>query len=71
MINSALEYELGVLKPYALPLLSSVTKENGEAYANARRLLAFLEFIYPIPSELVPPNSILREFIGGSVYGAI
>ncbi len=71
MINSALEYELGVLKPYAVPLLSSVKKEEGEAYANARRLLAFLSFIYPIPAELVPSDSLLREFIGGSVYGAI
>ena len=71
MINSALEYELGVLRPYAIPLLRSVGKENKEAYATAERLLDFLEFIFPIPSEYVPEDSLLREFIGGSVYGAI
>lgn len=71
MINSALEYELGVLRPYAIPLLRSVEKENKEAYATAERLLDFLEFIFPIPSEYVPEDSLLREFIGGSVYGAI
>ena len=71
MINSALEYELGVLRPYAIPLLRSVGKKNKEAYATAERLLDFLEFIFPIPSEYVPEDSLLREFIGGSVYGAI
>ena len=71
MINSALEYELGVLRPYALPLLHSVKKDAGDAYATAQRLIDFLDMISPIPSELVPPDSLLREFIGGSVYGAI
>ncbi len=71
MVNSALEYEMGVLKPYAEPLLRSVPKEAGEAYTTARRLLDFLEFICPIPSTLVPPDSLIREFIGGSVYSAI
>ena len=71
MINSALEYEMGVIKPYAVPLLKSVAKESGDSYTTARRLLDFLEFVYPIPSDLVPPDSLLREFIGGSVYGAI
>lgn len=71
MINSALEYELGVIKPYAVPLLRSVKKECGDAYATAQRLLDFLDLIAPIPSEFVPADSLLREFIGGSVYGAI
>ncbi len=71
MINSALEYEPGVIKTYAVPLLRSVTKDTGDAYTTARRLLDFLDFVYPIPSEYVPSDSLLREFIGGSVYGAI
>ncbi len=70
MINSALEYELAVLAPLAIPLLRSVKKETKEAYTLARRLLDFLELIYPAPKDDVPPDSILREFIGGSIYGA-
>lgn len=68
MINSALEYEIGVLSTYATPLLRSVKKEDGSAYTTARRLLSFLKLVYPIPSESVPNDSLLREFIGGSVY---
>ena len=70
MINSALEYELGVLKTYAVPLLKSVPKEKGDSYATARRLLDFLDYVYPISSEAVPADSLLRDFIGGSVYSA-
>lgn len=70
MINSSLEYELGVLAPYAIPLLRSVSEKDGECYATARRLLSFLELVYPIPSEDVPSDSLLREFIGGSIYNA-
>lgn len=68
MINSALEYELGVLSTYVMPLLRSVSPEEGEAYTVSRRLMAFMELVYPIPSEMVPSDSILREFIGGSTY---
>ncbi len=68
MINSALEYELGVLYSYAMPLLRSVRLEEGSAYTTARRLMAFLELVNPISPELVPPESVLREFIGGSAY---
>ena len=71
MINSSLEYEMAVLAPLAIPLLRSVKMENGSAYTLARRLLSFLDLIYPAPSEPVPPDSILREFIGGSIYGAL
>ena len=71
MINSALEYELPVIATYAIPLLKSVKKEDGEPYAVARRLLEFLSIVYPLPSDIVPPDSTLREFIGGSIYGAI
>lgn len=68
MINSALEYELPVLKPYAEPLLKTVKPEAYEAYPTARRLLTFLENVYPIPANLVPTDSLLREFIGGSEF---
>jgi len=68
MINSALEYELAVLKLYAEPLLKTVKPEAFEAYPTARRLLRFLENVYPIPAGLVPSDSLLREFIGGSEF---
>jgi uridine kinase len=68
MINSALEYELPVLKPYVEPLLKTVKPEAREAYPTARRLLSFLENVYPIPADLVPSDSLLREFIGGSEF---
>jgi uridine kinase len=71
MINSALEYELAVLKPYAEPLLKTVKSEASLAYPTARRLLEFLENVYPIPANLVPPESLLREFVGGSEFHAI
>ncbi len=71
MINSALSYELAALVPYTVPLLRSVRKESGEPYIVARRLLAFLDLILPMPDDMIPPDSILREFIGGSIYGAI
>ena len=68
MINSALEYELGVLYSSAMPLLRSVRLEDGMAYTTARRLMAFLELVNPISPELVPSDSVLREFIGGSAF---
>ena len=68
MINSALDYELAVLKPYAEPLLRTVKPVAYEAYPVARRLLKFLENVYPIPSKLVPSDSLLREFIGDSEF---
>lgn len=68
MFNSALDYELGVLSPFVTPLLHDVSPSSGETYAQAQRLLKFLENIYPIPSYLVPSDSILREFIGDSDY---
>ena len=70
MINSALDYELAVLAPKAIPLLRMVRKSDKEAYPSARRLLSFLSFLSPVDSTLVPSDSILREFIGGSIYKA-
>ena len=65
--NSALSYELAVLKVYAEPLLHSV-KPNMPEYAEAVRLLSFLENFAPIPPQYVPGQSILREFIGESEF---
>ncbi|MDR2633110.1 MAG: nucleoside kinase [Treponema sp.] len=65
--NSALSYELSVLKFYAEPLLHSVKPSNPE-YAEASRLLSFLKNFAPIPPQYVPGQSILREFIGESEF---
>jgi uridine kinase len=65
MFNSALVYELSALKPYAEPLLLQV-EAGRPGYVEAKRLLAFLQWFMPMPSDQVPSNSILREFIGGS-----
>lgn len=66
MFNSALVYELAVLRPLAEPLLLQI--EPGNPYYNeARRLLAILSWVKEIPADLVPDNSLLREFIGGSI----
>lgn len=66
MFNSALVYELAILKQYAEPLLFSVPQES-EAFIEAKRLLKFLDYFLGVSSEIVPTNSILKEFIGGSV----
>ena len=66
MFNSALVYELAVLKPFAEPLLLQV-KPGTRAYVEAKRLLAFLEWFQPLETDLVPDNSILLEFVGGSI----
>lgn len=66
MFNSALVYELAVLKPFVEPLLLQI-EPNGLAYVEARRLLAFLQWVLPFEADLVPDNSLLREFIGGSI----
>ena len=65
MFNSALVYELAVLKPLAEPLLRQVAYTAPE-YIEARRLLAFLEWFLPLDVNLVPANSIVREFLGSS-----
>ncbi len=65
--NSALDYELGVLKVYAEPLLRTV-KPSCVEYSEARRLQSFLDNFAPIPSASVPGDSLLREFIGDSEF---
>lgn len=67
MFNSALIYELAVLKKYAEPLLANVDSQEPE-YAEAQRLLHFLSYFRSIPDRMVPANSILREFIGESCF---
>ncbi|MDR3284590.1 MAG: nucleoside kinase [Treponema sp.] len=67
ILNTALDYELAVLKVYADPLLKCVTPFEPE-YAEASRLLHFLNNFLPISSQLVPGKSIIREFIGGSDF---
>lgn len=67
IINSALIYEIGVLKVYAEPLLFTV-KEDDPMYHEAIRLIDFLRNFLPIPSEVVPSDSVLREFIGKSWF---
>lgn len=67
MFNSALNYELAVLKQYAEPLLFSINKNEPE-YIEAKRLLKFLDYFLGISSEGLPNNSIIREFIGGSCF---
>jgi len=64
--NSALVYEVAVLKPFAEPLLLQI--EPGKPpHREAKRLLSFLQWFEPLDSEIIPDNSILREFIGGSI----
>lgn len=67
MFNSALIYELAVLKQYAEPLLFSIKKEEPEYY-EAKRLLKFLEYFLGVSSENLPNNSLCREFVGGSCF---
>ena len=67
MFNSSIVYELAVLKPYAEKLLEEIPNTCRE-YSEARRLLAMLKYFKPMDSDLVPNNSLLREFIGGSLF---
>lgn len=67
VINSSLIYEIGVLKTYVEPLLFNVLEDDPE-YPEALRLINFLRNFLPIPSDDVPPQSVLREFIGGSCF---
>lgn len=67
MFNSALLFELGVLKKYAEPILAEVPK-SCEEYTEAHRLLKFLSYFATIPERDIPPTSMLREFVGGSSF---
>lgn len=67
MFNSALLYELAVLKLYAEPILFQIPEDSPE-YMEAKRLLKFLDYFVGVPSEDIPKNSILREFVGNSCF---
>ena len=67
IFNTALIYEIGVLRLYAEPLLYEI-KEDDENYEEARRLLDFLDMFLCIPTDNIPTDSILREFIGNSFF---
>ena len=67
IFNTTLVYEFAVLKKYAEPLLQGVP-ETEAVYTNAQRLLGLLSHVIPLDKELIPKNSILREFVGGSAF---
>ncbi len=67
MFNSALIYELAILKQYIEPVLFGINKDE-PAYVEAKRLLKFMDYFIGVSGEDVPKNSILREFIGGSCF---
>ena len=67
IFNSALIYEIALLKPYVEPLLFGVPKDC-EEYIEAKRLLKFLNYFLPIPADDVPKTSLMREFVGGGCY---
>ena len=67
MFNSSLIYELGVLREYAIPLLEKIGNTLPE-YSEAKRLIRLLKFFEPIPTNNIPNTSLIREFIGGSIF---
>ncbi|MDO8928081.1 MAG: nucleoside kinase, partial [Bacteroidota bacterium] len=67
MFNSAMVYELAVLKKYAEPLLKAVPESLPE-FSESNRLLKFLSYIKPIDDHEIPPTSLIREFLGGSSF---
>jgi uridine kinase len=67
MFNSALIYELSVLKQYAEPILFGIDR-NCKEYLEAKRLLKFLDYFLGVSTEDIPKNSIIREFVGGSCF---
>ena len=68
MFNSSLIYELSVLKDYAIPLLKEINQDEKE-FSEAKRLYSMLSYFESISEKDVPTNSLLREFIGGSIFG--
>lgn len=66
-LNTGLVYEFPVLKVYAMPLLYKISRDD-EYYEDAKRIIRLLEIFLPVPSDEIPNDSILREFIGGSYF---
>ena len=67
MFNSSIIYELSILKKYAMPLLEEITPIEPE-YSEAKRLCSLLQYVDSVEPDWIPNNSLLREFIGGSIY---
>jgi uridine kinase len=67
MFNSSIVYEISVLKKYAVPLLQEIP-DTEPAYSEAKRLLAMFQYFEDMDDELIPNNSLIREFIGGSIF---
>ncbi|MEG1839457.1 MAG: nucleoside kinase, partial [Bacteroidaceae bacterium] len=67
MFNSALLFELAVLRRHAEPILTSVPR-NCPEYSEAYRLLKFIKYFVPVLDNEIPPTSLLREFLGGSSF---
>lgn len=67
MFNSSIVYELAVLKKYAMPLLEAIPESSRE-HSEARRIIALLKYFEDMEPDLIPNNSLLREFIGGSIF---
>ena len=65
--RGSIVYEHGVLREYALPLLRDIQSTEQE-YAEAKRLMTFLNYFKPLESKYIPEKSIIREFIGGSIF---
>ena len=65
--NSALIYEMAVMRIYAMPELFSVPRDC-EEYREAKRLMKLLDYFLPLPTEDIPRNSLVREFVGGSCF---
>lgn len=68
MFNSALLFELAIMKDYAIPILRNVPNNKPE-YSEAYRLRKFLEYFASVQDKELPPTSLLREFLGGSSFG--
>ena len=68
IMNTNLIYEMAVIKKYAEPLLEAVPRESGRPYMIAKRLLRLLKHVKSMDDAVIPNNSLLREFIGGSVF---
>ena len=69
MFNSALIYEMAVLKVYAQPQLYAI-KDDSPQFSEAKRLLKLLDYFLPMPTDYIANTSLIREFIGGSCFKA-
>ena len=68
IFNTSLIYEIGALKEIAMPLLEAIGRDYKE-YAEAQRLINILKYFKKIPNRYIPTNSLLKEFLGGGIFG--